>query len=130
MDLLEVKYEILEIDINSGKAKVKFLNPYKENEKDELNIDHVRSVSIPLKEGKANAEEFEVQLKHLSNAQSNKMLLAKEKNKTISNKDAFADILKMGKNIEIVDTKEKPAEAEPVKKEKVKTNKTVKTSSK
>lgn len=99
-ELKEVKYEILEVHVDKGLAKVKFFNPYREDDKDEVNIDHERLVKIPVKDGAADAEAFEEQLQQLSRAQSNKMLLVKENNK-IAGEAAFASIIKMGKNVSI-----------------------------
>jgi len=99
-ELKSVEFNVLSINVDKAVARVKFTNPYKLSDEDEINIDHERDVAIPLVEGVADVDAFNSILDQLANAQSNKMMLSLEKSK-LNKSTAFADLLKKHKDVEI-----------------------------
>ena len=130
-----VEYKILSINEDRGVAKVRFVNPFRNGKDDETNVDTEREVVIPINDdGIADTELFKVRLEQHALAQYNKMEInAKSASKSeVDKKKAFADILKLDKNIEIVNdaapTKNTTVDPEP--EEKPTASKKAKTSSK
>lgn len=99
-ELKPVEYKIISINEVKARARIKFINPYKKDDGDNINIDHERDVSIPMIDGEADVDLFKSILEQLASAQSNKMLITLKKS-TETKEDAFKGILDLDKNITI-----------------------------
>lgn len=120
-----VEYKILSINEERGVANVRFTNPFKTGKDDSVNVDTEREIIIPIDDkGVADAEEFKARLLQHSYAQYNKMEIGYKASINTTKKNAFADILKMDKGIEIVN--DPVLETEVLKEEPTKEAKTSK----